>query len=276
MLTLAEQYWLNELRIALLEAKLDGPTHVGRLDQRIRALETQRRISATSSDPVWNIFTAELVALPWAEYIVRDRRAAEEAALAHARTMAAWNADQRSKRTLSASERKGTLAAIRLNQDPVRPPRVVIAYTKLHPKADEALRLFAPHAERRDVSADEEAYWRLLSELWVDQEDFILVEHDVEVSAELLEAFGTCPEPWCSALGALQCNRWRHPVMEAYPDLFNDIPADRRIWHSGNLDGQFLAKLEPWLQKHVHEEPATHHHRCPSIRRGDWEYEDDE
>jgi hypothetical protein len=43
------------------------------------------------------------------------------------------------------------------------------------------------------------AYWDLLEELWGGDDDFMIMEHDVLATDELIESMWACNAPWCSA-----------------------------------------------------------------------------
>jgi hypothetical protein len=97
--------------------------------------------------------------------------------------------------------------------------RIFVPYTDLHPATVAALE---PHRERVELVevSEEGAYWRLFESLWQRGEDFILVEHDIEVGASTVETFDECPKAWCTAT-----YRWRR--REGYRG-----PADVILWHA--------------------------------------------
>jgi hypothetical protein len=78
-----------------------------------------------------------------------------------------------------------------------------------------------------DVSGDDQAYWRLLRDYWAAGETFIVVEHDVLPTRELLESMWQCPEPLCTgdpAPGAtLQCVKFAAALIGQFPTLLSDI-----------------------------------------------------
>ena len=73
--------------------------------------------------------------------------------------------------------------------------RIVVPYTRIHPEVRTAL---PPTTDWRDVSADDEAYYRLLCELWTARESFILVEHDIVPTLTMLSELVSCASPWCA------------------------------------------------------------------------------
>lgn len=52
--------------------------------------------------------------------------------------------------------------------------------------------------EYRDVGGSDDAYWQLLSDLWAEQQDTIIVEHDIVVRPDTLDELANCPSPWCA------------------------------------------------------------------------------
>jgi hypothetical protein len=108
--------------------------------------------------------------------------------------------------------------------------RVVVPYTKLTPGCVESLRWHCPHAERVVVSASPLDYWRLLCRVWADQEDAIIVEHDMSFDAEAIEVLETCPEQLCTSAPCFQMIRFRSELMRAAPRMFESIPPSERHW----------------------------------------------
>ena len=82
-----------------------------------------------------------------------------------------------------------------------------------------------------DVSADDEAYFDLLTTLWATGESFTLVEQDIAVRPDTLAGFDDCPKLWCVAkygyLGGsywgLGATRFRGPLLKEFPDLMDDV-----------------------------------------------------
>lgn len=89
-----------------------------------------------------------------------------------------------------------------------------------------------------DVSGTEWDYFGLIRDMWADQEDFVIVEHDIVPHFDFLEQFAQCPEPFCGysywvhergvtvadyAPGppstAMGCVRFRAEMMQRIPDL---------------------------------------------------------
>jgi len=139
--------------------------------------------------------------------------------------------------------------------------------------------LHALGAEFVDVSADEEAYYRLLASRWAPGNKMIVVEQDVVPTAALLERMWTCPRPWCVApyvveggghvTSALGCVKFsgrlmaRHPkLMERVGALHGDGAPLRTWWKLGDRVNQVLAEcmgVAPGeAQPHLHF-PAVQH-----------------
>lgn len=143
------------------------------------------------------------------------------------------------------------------------------------------------------VDGDPTAYWRLLSDLWEDRTDFMLVEHDVRIAPGTVAALRDCPHPWCScpqplavrwsrrrmsyppkhsaltgtddfnswSAACLQVNRFRRELMLQEPSLLTDVAAPNRYWLV--LDEHTVGRLRQ--RCHVHYNLATHH--APAIPR---------
>jgi hypothetical protein len=148
--------------------------------------------------------------------------------------------------------------------------RVVIPYTARHL---ETIAGAPENAEWFDVSVDNEAYWRLLGELWLGEDDLLIVEHDIVCRPDVIEGMLTCPKPWCAHgydnmchpecmeawRNALGCTRFRREVMVAVPDAISAIPPGRfRDWHQ-LCDGVGNRLRAEGFTHHWHE-PAVHHH----------------
>lgn len=151
--------------------------------------------------------------------------------------------------------------------------RVVCCYAPNHLRRGtvESLRGQAPHAEFVDVSSGPDAYFEAFRSLWLAQEDFLLVEHDLVLAPGTVDALEACGEPWCSChIGHLfttykgeaylQCNRWRREMMIAHPGVV-DVPREDRFW--GQLDGHLLKRMGGF-KPHRHLDLPTLH-LAPSI-----------
>ena len=147
--------------------------------------------------------------------------------------------------------------------------RAVCPYTKVVEPVRAALDTHCPGWQGVDVRASDAAYHRLLSALWAQGEDFVIVEHDIEVHSDVLSQFDACPEPWCVfryALGrrpdgssvyydvGLGCVRFRARLLAEHPRPFAGLPG----YHWAKVDADLQAALHP-LHPHLHLPPVTHH-----------------
>lgn len=90
------------------------------------------------------------------------------------------------------------------------------------------------HIELRDVSLDDEAYWRLLRDLWLATEDTLIVEQDIVAPPDIVQGFLDCHERWCAAtypfeawpaLVGLGCTRFSGDLMVEVPDALDQVTA---------------------------------------------------
>ncbi len=163
--------------------------------------------------------------------------------------------------------------------------RVIVPWTRLHDATIRSLNKHAPHYERVELDAsDDDAYWRLLCELWSAAEPFVLVEHDMEIHAGVIETFESCRRDWCVFpyegpphpmaprnrvfRCALGCVRFRPPVMHAHPNLIQSLAEGQTLifgryantdWN--RLDSQIASLLfQRGVRACEHEPWVTHHH----------------
>jgi len=151
--------------------------------------------------------------------------------------------------------------------------QVIVPYTNLRDETRDSVLRYAPDA-RFVYLGDDEAYWRLVSGLWREQRDYIIVEHDIVIHEDAISQFEACPEPWCTFgypyfLGdapyhGTGCVRWRAEAMRAMPDLLEVVGEmsgphhPQRHWCS--LDGFSQATI--WARSdfraHHHDPPVGH------------------
>lgn len=151
---------------------------------------------------------------------------------------------------------------------------IVAPYAQIFEEARAAL----PRGTRLvDTGTDDEAYWRLLRDLWVDRKTFVIVEHDIIATEAQLTEMEACPAEWCAApypfeawpdLLGLGCAKFSQGLMEAVPDAlervsrYTDKVHPARHWCA--LDSRLSAVLlESGKKRHVHS-PVYH----LSTRRG--------
>ena len=149
-------------------------------------------------------------------------------------------------------------------------------------RATSALMTHWPDFEEHELDpADDNAYWRLLDGLWNAGEDFAIVEHDIEIHADVLPTFESCPEPWCTFpyLGrsfknypvpvlrcALGCVRFRADLLRANPGLLEAMlpgPSGslRNPKHWRRCDSLLATVLQRrGYSVHEHEPHVIHHH----------------
>lgn len=150
---------------------------------------------------------------------------------------------------------------------------------------DVALRVHAPKAERWEMGTDVTAYWQLVTQLWADQESFLLIEHDIEITAQAIRQARHCDCWWSvtpytgpgigpaeprTLLGALGCTRFRAPLLKAFPTLMG-VVGDVDDATGGiikrdyrRLDTRMLGALrDRGYEPHLHW-PTVKHHRLYS------------
>lgn len=126
--------------------------------------------------------------------------------------------------------------------------------------------------------ADDSYYGRVLSAAWKRAAsgalDLIVIEHDVIVTREIIEAFAACSRMHCAFttwLGncydvSLGCVRYRWQLMRSDPAL---VTRARMIHDDGlgpdnwrRMDTRIARLVEP---AHIHEPPAVHLHQYPTM-----------
>jgi hypothetical protein len=162
--------------------------------------------------------------------------------------------------------------------------RVVVPFTAIHPLAEAALIRFAPTAERIFVGQTDHSYSELLTRLWAEWKDLLLIEHDIQIRRGLVGEATRCPELWCTwpyagagftdplsnplLYESLGCVKFSGKLMRAEPDvlavastLSQGLPAGD--WR--RMDSSILPTLrDRGYAPHRHEPPVLHHHRYPS------------
>lgn len=124
-----------------------------------------------------------------------------------------------------------------------------------------------------DVSGSDTAYLETLALLWADEEDFVIVEHDVVPDLTAFLELGVCTSPYCcfpyawtTCVGpALGCTRFRRELLRTVPDAVEQaarIPsAYGRPGHWRQLDVHLMRNVlrdtHAW-QPHVHLPPVEH------------------
>lgn len=75
--------------------------------------------------------------------------------------------------------------------------RVVIPATDNSPHLEAVRAALAGVEHETHLLHDDQAYWRLLSDLWAQQQTIILVEHDIISSPEAVRELIDCDQDWC-------------------------------------------------------------------------------
>lgn len=144
--------------------------------------------------------------------------------------------------------------------------RVVVPTTRTLPEVWDALAGAGVDAEAVDVSGAEDAYWRLLSELWAAGDDFCIVEHDIVVDAGTIAGMAACAEPWCACeypylrghCAGLGCARFRSGLLRATPGLMDEVATMANALHPP----KHWCTLDAWMQVRLgsHGYRASHRH----------------
>jgi hypothetical protein len=76
---------------------------------------------------------------------------------------------------------------------------VVCSHTgSIQANCAEALRRHAPETVYEDTSAGPDAYARMIARYWDADGDLVLIEHDNEITADVLPSFAACSRSWCT------------------------------------------------------------------------------
>jgi hypothetical protein len=114
--------------------------------------------------------------------------------------------------------------------------------------------------EKINVSSDDQAYYRLLADLWHSGEDFAIVEHDIVIPPGALQRLVDCPQEWCAGIYWMPYGSWgswfgmvrfRGSLTTRHPDLPESI--EHRHW--GALDSATMnhLRLLGYPEPHRHE-----------------------
>lgn len=139
---------------------------------------------------------------------------------------------------------------------------------------------------------DSRAYFDLVAGLWEAGEGFAIVEHDIELGGGELNAFFSCPQPWCAhsyevfagdvaaAYGgpfALGCVRFSADLLARWPDAVTmagelDIHPVHPPRSYAVMDSTLTQILRSCgVEVHQHYPNVLHHHayiRTGTIDRG--------
>jgi hypothetical protein len=148
--------------------------------------------------------------------------------------------------------------------------RIVYPYVTVFPEAVAALDGWT--VEMVDVSSDDQAYYRLMADLWRSGDDFTVVEQDIVLAPGALQGLVECPQPWCG------CPYWQwhsgwgvwHGAVRYRADLALKLPEipDLIQWrHWGALDSAWInhLRLLGYPEAHWHWPAAKHLTKLPPV-----------
>jgi hypothetical protein len=131
-----------------------------------------------------------------------------------------------------------------------------------------------------DVSDSDDAYWRLLTDLWAAGGGFAIVEHDIVATPEAIDDLAGCGQDWCAqpylyvhgqTLTGLACTKFAPGILAAVPDLWEQIAPMCDAQHPP----RHWCRLDAWsvhvLGAHgwrVHRHGITVEHASPTVSHG--------
>jgi hypothetical protein len=106
--------------------------------------------------------------------------------------------------------------------------RVVCFYARLRPETRRTLELYAPSAELIETPVDDDySYWKALADCWTGEDDLMIVEQDIELTAGSVSSMMLCPGAWCTfsyligpetwAVGSLGCAKFSASLQRVLP-----------------------------------------------------------
>lgn len=125
-----------------------------------------------------------------------------------------------------------------------------------------------------DVSSSDTAYFESLCDIWGRGETFATLEHDIVCRLDIVNAFESCPEPWCvfgytnmcheacmeSWRNELGCTRFRSEILTKVPGAMSAIEdGPLRDFHNV-CDGLGNNLREAGYTHHWHNPPVEHNH----------------
>ena len=142
-------------------------------------------------------------------------------------------------------------------------------------RTKDALAKFAPTAEHVDTSAQWWSYWEAFRVRWTGTESLIVIEQDIEITADTVPSFDVCPEPWCTFSysgpmdfvyrDSLGCARFTASFQQMVPV---EGPGVLSPWmHWMHMDHFLIEKFRVagFTGAHVHGE-VRHHHVFADLR----------
>lgn len=150
--------------------------------------------------------------------------------------------------------------------------KVVVPYTEIAHGVLAALEKTGYTWTLRYTGDSDEAYWRLLDELWHGGESFVIVEHDVVVRRDSLAELEACGHLWCAfgvpyfvgVYPGMACVKFGLELLRRNPQAIERIAAMADATHPP----KHWCRLDGWLRnllqtsgevQHVHGPPLEHY-----------------
>lgn len=149
--------------------------------------------------------------------------------------------------------------------------RLICPFTHIEPRTLDGIRATGRDCTYRDVWASDDAYWRLLAEMWEACDTFAVVEHDVIVRPDSLDELERCAGDWCAfgvsygdgGHAGLGCAKFTAGITGRHRDALEQIGRRSDSTHpprhwcrvDGWLDEYLRARGE---RKCVHGPPLEH------------------
>ena len=163
---------------------------------------------------------------------------------------------------------------------------VLVPYvaSMLHPDTTRLLEEHVPAGVEvvwREIDPDDRtAYSRLLVEAWTWPFDLVVIEHDIGITAGVIEGFRECRQPWCGhpypigaqLLVALGCTRFTAGLKTALPNLMAEAAQVGDAQDGGLLPAGVWQRLDVRIgslleahghHRHQHHPPVQHFHHYP-------------
>lgn len=138
-------------------------------------------------------------------------------------------------------------------------------------------------AEYRDVQwkripldpDDPRAYGRYLAQHWGITDSLAIIEPDIVVRPDVLDAFFNCPEPYCAfpydlltdCMCALGCTRFSADFIAKYPSLMREAVGENVSWFQFDIVVQRKLLVDRYgEQPHVHLPKVEHLNEAKRLR----------
>ncbi len=174
--------------------------------------------------------------------------------------------------------------------------KVRCPFVKLHQRTIDSLNLYAPTALYPYVGGSDYSYLTFFKQMWVQGEATLIVEHDIEIHAQVLSEAQSCECDWATwpfgrllpgphatwdgqgwsagiplLTKSLGCVRFSARLMREHPDLMIEVgessPGGLAPGHWSRLDDAIAQALtKRGVSVHVHTPEVKHHHHL--IDRG--------